>query len=374
MKKVLLGFSFMLLVQACTDSSSTAKVDAPLKTVPFIYPTLKDTSFLHEYVASIQALQHVEIRPRLTSVITSIHVEEGQRVRKGQLLVQLHNQRYQDELNMATAQVRAAESDLKALELEQANSQSLANKNIVSNAELTVMAAKVEVLKDKVLEAKAQQATAALMLANTEIRAPFDGIIGRMPNKVGSRVDEQSLLTTLSDNQAVFAYFPVSEKEFLQLQRNNGIRAVQSLKLLLADGSLLSSASKVEIVDSAIDPSTGTIALKARFPNPEFLLRHGASAKVLLEQPVKNAMLIPQKATFEVQDKTFVYVADEQNTVVLRAIETALRIPHWYVVAEGLKVTDRVLFEGIQNLKVGEVIQLATATSMPNKLSYLGGS
>lgn len=364
----------MLLVQACTDSSSTAKVDAPLKTVPFIYPTLKDTSFLHEYVASIQALQHVEIRPRLTSVITSIHVEEGQRVRKGQLLVQLHNQRYQDELNMATAQVRAAESDLKALELEQANSQSLANKNIVSNAELTVMAAKVEVLKAKVLEAKAQQATAALMLANTEIRAPFDGIIGRMPNKVGSRVDEQSLLTTLSDNQAVFAYFPVSEKEFLQLQRNNGIRAVQSLKLLLADGSLLSSASKVEIVDSAIDPSTGTIALKARFPNPEFLLRHGASAKVLLEQPVKNAMLIPQKATFEVQDKTFVYVADEQNTVVLRAIETALRIPHWYVVAEGLKVTDRVLFEGIQNLKVGEVIQLATATSMPNKLSYLGGS
>lgn len=356
-------------MQACQERTSLTEAAPTVQAYPTFYPLLQDTSFTQEYVATIQALQHIEIRSRVASVLTAILVQEGQLVKKGQPMFRLNSQRFLNERSAALAQVNAAESELKTLELELANTQSLVQNKVVAKAELDLVLARLDVAKAKVQEANAQLVASETSVAYAEINAPFEGIVGRIPNKVGSLIDEQTLLTTLSDNQAIYAYFPVSEREFLTLQKREGNQGKTPLRLLVADGSEIASNSKVEVVDSAIDPSTGTISLKARFPNPGALLRQGASAKVLIEQPVKNALMIPQKATFEVQDKTYVYVVDAQNQVVLRAIEPSFRFPHWYVVSSGLSTNDQVLLEGLQRVKVGEVVQPVPATS--RKLTFL---
>lgn len=372
MKNILTVCATFLILGACKENPSTSEAAGIPPSYPIFHPVLKDTSFTQEYVATIQALQHIEIRSVLASALSEILVEEGQLVKKGQVLFRLNRQRFLEERSSVASQLRAAESELKTLELERSHTRALVEKQVVSNAELDLLSARMEVLNAKVQEAKALLEAKETMVAYTEIRAPFEGIVGRIPNKVGSLVDEQTLLTTLSNNQAVYAYFPVSEREFLAFQKKEGARGSKPLRLLLADGSEIATTGKLEVVDSAIDPSTGTISLKARFPNPGNLIRQGASAKVLLEQPIKSALMIPQMATFEVQDKTYVYLIDNQNKVVLRAIEPSMRVPNWYVVAAGLSTNDRVLLEGLQKVKVGERVEPFLAE--PRKLSLLVGN
>ena len=227
---------------------------------------------------------------------------------------------------------------------------------MVSKSELDIVESKLETLKAKIEETESDVANAQLQLSLTEIKAPFSGVIGRIPNKTGSLVDEGTLLTTLSNNQDVFAYFNVTEKEYLDFTEQNELGQRRPVKLLLANGQPYSQTGVIETVDSQFDKSTGTIAFRAKFPNPKQVLKNGASGKVQLTSTLKNALIVPQKSVFEVQDRNCVYVLGAGNKVSLRNVQILQRLPQLYVIASGLGTSDTILYEGIQRVVDGDSV------------------
>lgn len=338
-----------LIATSCTTQPTTT----PLAEFEIIQPVVADTAYTKEYVAEIIALQNVEIRTRLKGFIDQIHVDEGQRVSKGQTLFTLSNRTLQQELARAKATYQSVNAELRAAEIELTNAQKLLEKDVISKTEYQMAEAKVESLRAKCEEAKADEAQAQLRLSYTEIKAPFDGIINRIPNKAGSLVEEGELLTTLSDNSSVLAYFHLSEKEYLEYVLNNEKDGIQKVQLVLANGDAFPHLGVIETSESEFDPVTGNIAFRVKFPNPDGLLKHGAHGKIVMKKKIKNALLIPQKSTFEIQDKLFVYVLKNDSTIEQRNIESSLRLPHVYVVDSGLTADDRLLYEGIENVSAG---------------------
>ena len=303
-------------------------------------PLITDTSFVKEYVAEIQSVQNVELRAKVKGFLESIHVDEGQRVSAGQPLFDIRSREYEAELVEARAKV-------KTTELELQNVKTLADKNIVSQTELALATAKLN-------ESKAEQGIAEANLSFTKITAPFSGIVDRLRFKVGSLIDEGTLLTTLSDNKEVYAYFNVSEKEYLDYKnRTNG---GNNVTLLLANGQQHKYKGAIETVEGEFDKNTGSIPFRAKFPNPEFLLKHGETGKVQLTVGLKNALIIPQKASFELQDKIYVYVVDKNNIVHARNITILQKLPNLFVIESGLTADDKILLEGVQSVKEDDKI------------------
>jgi RND family efflux transporter MFP subunit len=350
---VTLSILFLTLSSVFISCKNEGEKTANQEKFLVINPVQIDTTYNKEYVAEIQSIQNVELRAKFKGFIDRIYVDEGRAVQVGQTLFTLNNSEYKLELLKTQAQQKAAISDLKLAEVELKNTKTLVEKNIVSASELSMMKAKVEALQANIEEANANIATAKLNLSFTNIKAPFTGVINRIPNKLGSLVEEGTLLTTISNNKEVFAYFNVSEKEFLDFKENNEANKKTSVSLLLANNKLLAQNGKIETILSELDNSSGTIAFRARFSNPNNLLQHGSSAKVVLPIAVKNAIIIPQKTTFEVQDKLYVFVVDSNNKVAQKEITIASRMPNLYVVASGLTAKDKIIYEGIQNVKQG---------------------
>jgi RND family efflux transporter MFP subunit len=331
-----------------------------------------DTLSFTDYVAEIHALQNVEIRARVTGYLEKFHIDEGKYVTENQLLFTINNKEYAEELAKAKALYRSALVEVGGAELELKNALQLAEKKIISSTEIELAKNKLEAQKAKMEEAAAHQAHAQLKLSNTEIRAPFNGFVNRIPYKVGSLIDEGTLLTSISENDEVYAYFDVSEKEYLNYARNIKKDSINSklVSLILADGSEHKHQGYIETIEGEIDESTGNIAFRARFRNPEKLIKHGASGKVRLRKRFDNVLVISQKSTFEVQDKLYVYVLDKNNTLRVREIETLYRLPHLFIVNKGLKAGEQIIYEGIQNVRNGMSVQ-PKLVSMQNILKQL---
>lgn len=342
-----------LFVSAC---SSDKKNSVNQEKYPVTNPIVMDTAYTHDYVANIHSLQHVELRARVKGYIEKIHVDEGEIVKAGQILFSISRQEYEVDLLKAKAMLKSAIADAKAAELDLQNVKILVEKNIVSKTELKMAQAKLDALQAKVDEAQSYEASAELNLSYTVIKAPFDGIIDRIPNKAGSLVDEGTLLTTLSDNKKVFAYFNVSEKEYLDFTTLIDSEKKNEVSLVLANNQIHKYKGCIETVAGKIDKNTGNIAFRACFPNPDLLLKHGSSGEVRIMKEEKNALIIPQKATFEIQDKIYVFTVGPDNTVKMRSIVPKLRIPHLYVIESGLSSNDRIIYEGIQQAKEGDTI------------------
>ena len=253
--------------------------------------------------------------------------------------------------------LKSALTELKAVEIEFENTKRLTEKNIVSTTELQMLKAKVEVMKAKIEEARANEAQGKLNLSYTEIKAPFNGIINRIPYKVGSLVDQETLLTSISNNSEVFAYFNVSEIDYLEFAGMKDKGNADKIRLVLANNELYPHNGKIETSESEFDKSTGNIAFRARFANPEHLLKHGSSGKIMIDKDLKNAMIIPQKATFEIQDNIYVYVLGSDNVVKMKQLIPKLRMENLYVVESGLNLNDNILYEGIQLVKDGDKIK-----------------
>jgi len=358
MKKIVMltGICACLLsLYACsTETEAEQKAE---ERFPVTNPIVVDTTYSKEYVATIQSLQNVELRARTKGYIEAIFVDEGKPVRAGQVLFRINSQAYKQELLKAQATLKNATAEAKTLELEIKNTKMLVEQNVVAKSELDIVESKLEALKAKIEEAQSDAAGAQLQLSLTEIKAPFSGVISRIPNKVGSLIDEGTLLTTLSNNQEVFAYFNVSEKEYLDFTTQNEVDKRRNVSLLLANNSLYKHSGVIETIDSEFDRNSGSIAFRAKFPNPEQVLKNGASGKVRLTNEIKNALIIPQKAVFEIQEKNCVYVVDAQNAVSVRDVKILQRLPQLYVIESGLSVSDRILYEGIQNVNDGDKIQ-----------------
>jgi len=342
MKRVLVyrGMIALLCLTSCT-----AKKEEKEEASKFIVtsPIRIDTSFTKEYVSQIKSVRNIEIRAQEKGYLQNIYVDEGQSVKAGQLLFKIMPKIYEAELLKAQAEEKAAVIELQ-------NAKTLADKNVVSKNEQLMAQAKLE-------QAKAEVSLARLHLSFTEIRAPFDGTIDRIPLKLGSLVDEGELMTSLSDNTQMFAYFNVSEPEYLSYQTNIKDRADKKVSLLLANNEVYQSKGNVEIIESEFNNETGNIAFRARFPNPDKLLKNGETGEVQMIVPLHQALVIPQKSTYEIQDKVYVFVVDKNGVVGSKNVVIASEMPDLYVVSSGISDGDKILLEGVQKVKDDEKIK-----------------
>lgn len=346
------------LLSSC-QGQKEAKKEVEKPAVPVIELIRQDATLDRDYASRIEAVQNVEVRARVGGYLDKILVDEGHHVHRGQLLFQLNAAEYQVKVSEAQASVQSAQAQAQSVQVEMERVKLLVDKNVISASELKLAQAKMATAQATINQAKAALANARLLVSLTNIHAPFDGVINRLPFKTGSLIEIGALLTTISDLDQMYAYFNVSENEYLaNVRKRRDPRKVtmRDVNLVLADGTPYPYKGKVETTESVFEGTDGTIAYRARFPNPKHLLRHGASGNIRLETEVDNAVLVPQKAVFELQDKNYVYVVDGGNKVRTRSFVPQSRIEQFYVVKSGLKAGDRVVYEGIQELRDGMAI------------------
>lgn len=347
----------LVMMAACNDKPGQAAQEAaPPKVLPVTHVLVKDTNLFREYVADIQAVQNVELRARVQGFLERIYVDEGQVVKKGQLLFKINDEEYRAELAKANANLESAIAEAKASELEVDRLKVMVDKKVISETELSVARAKLKAVIARIEEARWAKSNAELRLSYTSVRSPFHGIIDRIPFKVGSLIDHGTLMTTVSDISEVFVYFNVSEDEYLEYVKTTVAESGKDnrlVTLMLADGTLYPFEGSVETMGGEFQASTGSISFRARFPNPNSLLKHGATGKIRLSNTLTDAIMIPQKAVFEIQDKNFVFLVDSTNQVRMKHFVPKTRFSHYYIVESGLQSGDKIVFEGIQEIRDG---------------------
>lgn len=346
-----------ILISACHEKEHQ-EIDNTIYKVTT--PLIKDTTVFHDYVCQIRSVRHIELRALEKGYLEKIYVDEGQYVRKGQLLFQIKPVIYAAEAQKSKAEVDYAD-------LEYKNTKYLADSNIVSKNELALTRAKLS-------KAKAELDLAMAHLGFTEIRAPFDGIIGRFNEvRIGSLLDEGELLSTLSDNGNMWVYFNVPETEYLNYTKLKNNTDKVNVKLQMANGEFFNQEGFIETIEADFNNETGNIAFRANFPNPQRILRHGETGKIYMPNTLHNALLIPQMATFEVLDKKYVFVVDAKGNVTSREINVQSELPHLYVLTSGLQENEQILIEGIRKVKNGSVLKYKKKSmdSLLDELSHL---
>lgn len=361
--KIFIGYlSAAAIIIATGCNSSNGQTEAPAElavVVPVLRLELKDTVLEKEYVADIQAAKNVEIRAMVPGFIQKIMVDEGQEVKKGQPLFQLNAAEYETELAKTKAALADAVAEQRSAVVEEQRVKLLVDKNIISSSEYDLADSKVKSAQAQVAEAKSAEDEAAIHLSYTYICAPFSGVIDRIPEKVGSLVDQGTLLTCISDLESMYTYFSVSENEYLTYEKatkSNKFSGYDNIKLIMADGSEFPYKGKVETMESEIDSHTGSIAFRATFPNPDHILKHGASGKIVVANALDNVLIVPQKSITEIQDKSFVYVLDKGNVVHMKSFVPGAKINESVIVASGLSKDDVIVYEGTQNIEDGSSI------------------
>lgn len=317
----------------------------------------KDTSITREYVCQIRSIQHIELRALEKGYLQKIFVDEGKFVKEGTLMFQIMPLLYEAELRKTQAEANFAE-------IEYLNTKSLADSHVVSKNELALAKAKYD-------KAKAEMSLAQVHLGFTQIRAPFSGIMDRFQVRLGSLVNEGDLLTTLSDNSQMWVYFNVPEAEYLDYKLKAKGEDDIKVDLLMANHKLFKYRGVVKTIEADFNNETGNIAFRATFPNPERLLRHGETGNIRMTVPIPNAKIIPQKATFEVLDKKYVYVLDKDNTLKSRKIEVVAELPDLYVIRDGLVDNEKILLEGLRVVKENEKISLYEFKEPKEVISHL---
>lgn len=349
--------SFITLAFAsCTAQSENASTSSAPRSVPVANVSVLDTIIYNEYVADIQAVKNVEVRSRLSGFLEKIYVDEGSQVKAGQVLFKINDEEYKADLSKAEAVLNNAIADAKTVELEQQRTRTLVKNNIVSKTDLELAGAKLKAAQSRVAEARSVLQFAKSRLGYTLVRAPFNGRIDRIPLKAGSLLEEGSLLTSVSDLSAVNVYFSISEKEYLGIAADSGYTRngfKKTVKLSLANGQAYPYPGEAAFAESEFASQTGTISLKARFPNPNRLLKHGASGKISVPVETGEILVVHQKSVFEIQDRTYVYVVGAGNKVKMTPFSAGPRVGHYYTVSSGLTKDDKVVFEGTQSLRDG---------------------
>jgi membrane fusion protein (multidrug efflux system) len=319
----------------------------------------RDTEITRAYVCQIRAFQHIEVRALERGYLRDVLVDEGQSVHRGQPLFQITPVLYQAELARSTAEVQFAE-------VEYRNTRLLREGNVVSPNELALARAKLN-------QAAAQRALAEAHLRFSRLDAPFDGMVGRLMARRGSLLEEGDLLTVLADNSQMWVYFNVSEREYLAYRRTHRVGEPVTVRLRMANDEVFAHPGTIQTIEADFNNETGTIAFRAGFPNPDALLRHGETGEILLTTTLPGALVIPQKATFTVLDKTFVFVIGQDNVVHAREISVGESLPHQYVVMSGLNEGDHILIEGLRRVRDGDRVapNLRDAEEVFTELSRL---
>lgn len=340
---LLLLVASLCALSACRHDDPVAAEDAPH--VSTSHPVRRDIALTRRYVCQIHSSRHIELRALERGYLHVVSVSEGQVVSKGQPMFSLLPVTYQAELGRAQAEAEAARIELE-------NTRRLAADKVVAPTELALA------------EARYEKAAAAVTLAQahldfTRIDAPFDGIMDRLHVREGSLVEEGELLTTLSDNAHMWVYFNVPEAEYLDLVTADERPEHKTVKLLMANDRLFAQPGRIAVIEADFNNETGTIPFRADFPNPARLLRHGQTGTILLERPLPGALVIPQKATFEILDHHYVFVVGPDDKVVQRRIEVGAELEDVFVVTRGLEEKDRIVVEGLRQVHDGQAVVAA---------------
>jgi membrane fusion protein (multidrug efflux system) len=302
------------------------------------------------YPASIKGVQDVEIRPKVQGFLTQINVREGQTVSAGQVLFVIDNETYQAQVRQAQAAVNAAQQQVNTAQLTYNNAQQLHAKKVIGDYELQTSQNTYESAQASLAQAQASLASAKEMLSYCYVKSPASGVVGTLPFKKGALVSGSNVLTNVSNISSMEVYFSVTEKEAMVISQK-GLQSLPAVKLQLADGTIYANEGTVAKMSGVIDAATGSVQLIATFPNPEKLLKSGATGTIIIPRQATNAIVIPQGAVSEVQNKKFVYLLGSDNKVKYSEIKVDPQNDGMnYVVTEGLKVGDKYVSNGITKL------------------------
>ncbi|TDS14510.1 efflux RND transporter periplasmic adaptor subunit [Sphingobacterium paludis] len=350
----------MLWLFASCNGQSAENKSTSLREVPVGGLLTMDTTIYQYYIADIQATRNVELRSRLSGFLEEIYVDEGRMVKAGQVLFRINDEEYRADHAKAEAALNTAIAEAKKVELEKERTQKLVEKDIVSTTEQELIAVQYKAAQSKVAQAKAVVNQTGTRLARTLIRAPFSGRINRILLKAGSLLEEGALITSLSDVSDLNVYFDISEAEYLNLATDSTFSSSnfkRKVKLELANGQEYPHTGEARLVDNAFEPTTGSISLRAKFPNEAGLLKHGSSGKIAVPISTGLTQFVHQKSVFEIQDKAYVYVVMDDATVKMKPFIAGQRVGHYYIVTDGLDANDRIVYEGVQGLRDGMKIK-----------------
>lgn len=372
------GISVMLasaiLLPSCSNGNQQQQ-QAPAPEIATITLSPQGADLQTTFPATIKGKTDIDIRPQVTGFITKVHVDEGQRVRKGQVLFTLDQVQFNAAVEQARAAVNSAQTAVNTQQMTVDNKKALLDKNIISQYEYQMALNSLDQAKAQLANAKAALVTAQKNLAYTVVTSPSDGVVGSIPNREGSLASPSSAqpLTTVSENSQVYAYFSLTEKDLLALVGEGdrsieaAIKAMPEVKLRLNDGTMYPLTGKVATVSGVIDNNTGSSSVRALFNNPNGVLRSGGTGQIIMPNEKENVIVIPQKSTFELQDRRFVYVVNDSNKVVSTPITIdPVNDGKTFVVTSGLNSGDRIAIEGVgTKLKDGMVINPVAPKAAP---------
>lgn len=336
------------------------------KTPEFAVIEVKTTTanLTNSYPATIKGKQDVEIRPMVSGFIIKLHVDEGAVVHKGQVLFSIDPIQYQAAVNSAIAAVETAKAAVNTQELTVSNKRELNRKDIISDYDLKMGENQLAQARAQLAQAQAQLVNAKNNLSYTRVTSPSDGVVGSIPYRVGSLVSPsvENPLTTVADISKMYAYFSMTERQLLSQIREGGstqqiLEKMPNVQLQLIDGTIYADSGRVETISGVIEQTTGSVTMRALFPNKHNILRSGSTGNVIFPNPLQNVIMIAQSATTEIQDKKFVFVLQPDHTLKSTEIKVFnLNDGKYYYVTEGLKAGDKIVVEGVQSLRDGQSI------------------
>ena len=363
----LTAIALLLTLDNCTPTSGgNAALQQPAQALPVVTVSNSTATTYKEFSAALQGSKDIEIRAQVDGYLDRIYVDEGAYVNQGQLLFKVNDQPYREQLNNARANLAAAKANLANAEINVFKLTPLVENNVVSDIQLRAAKAGYEAALASVTQAEAMVGSAQINLGYTTISAPADGYVGRIDVEAGSLVGTSTVapLTMLSEIKEVHAYFSFSEREFLEfISRFEGktiqekISKMPPVELILADNTVYPFKGRVETVAGQFDNTTGAISFRATFQNASGLLRSGNTGRIRIPRVVESALVVPREATFELQDKIFVFAVSDSNKVVSTPIQVSDNMDNFYLVETGLKAGDKIVYAGLDRLNDGAVIQ-----------------
>ncbi len=358
---ILISLSVLL---ACNNGGASAESPAQAPVVqeyPILTISQRQTTLFKDYPATIQGEQNIEIRPKIDGYIESIYVDEGATVKKGQLLFRINAPQYEQLVRTAQATINIAEAEVNAAKMQVEKVQPLVEKDIISKYELQSAEYTLQARQANLLQARATLANARTNLGYTTVTSPVNGVVGTIPYRLGSLVGSNTSqpLTTVANIGKIFAYFSINEKESLVFSRTakgatipERLATLPPVILILADGTEYEHKGKVEAASGLISTQTGASSVRATFPNPGNHIQSGSSGKVRIPQTLDSVLLVPQKSTYELQGKHFVYLVEPKGTIRSTQIDVLEGSDgQFFVVQEGLKAGQKIVLDGINSLK-----------------------
>ncbi|MDR3679286.1 MAG: efflux RND transporter periplasmic adaptor subunit [Flavipsychrobacter sp.] len=366
--KNLIYLLFVVAFYSC-NSSSSGSMTPPLQSLPVVSLQTQNATLYQDFNASLEGTKNIDLRPQVDGYLQKIYVDEGAHVHKGQILFQVDDKPYQEQLNNAKSTLLSAKANLENAQINVDKLTPLLKNNLISDVQVKTAKAAYDAAKANVAQAEAIVNSARINLGYTTITALVDGYIGRIPYKIGSLVSRTSPepLTVLSEIQSVYAYFSLSENDFIQFKEHfpgktveEKLKQMPPVQLVLPDNTIYPERGTVEIADGQFNKTMGTISFRAIFPNANGLLRSGNTGKIRVPQTVSAALIVPQEATYEIQDKVFVFLVNDSNKVASQPINITGRKGNYYLVNNGVKSGDKIVYAGLDRLKDGAIIKPET--------------